>query len=200
MNGQRVTPSRWYYVFAGLVCVTGLALFVLWLDKSANGLGSKLQQVVVPGEAELNLREPGRYTIFYEYHSVVGDKVYSTEENFSGLKCKLTAKADKSKIALVPPRGSETYELGGRVGRSVWECTIGRPGLYVLSASYPEGRQGPEVVLAVGKDFTANALNTIGGGLALFFGTMFATAAIVVVTLVKRNNNRKRALARTPAG
>ena len=198
MDEPRITPSRWYYVLAGVVCYTGLALFVLLIYKSISVLGSRLPQVVVPGETELNLREPGHYTIFYEYHSVVGDKAYSTEENLSGLTCTVSSKADKSKIALLPPWGSETYEFGGRAGRSVWEFTIDKPGLYLLSASYPEGRQGPEVVLAVGKDFMANLFKTIASAMALMFGTMAATVAIVVVTLVKRNKCKKRGAMQRP--
>ena len=198
MDETEITPSKWYYVLAGLVCVTGVALFVLLLYKNLSGLGSKLQQVVVPGEAEMNLREPGHYTIFYEYQSVVGDKVYSTEENLSGLRCRLISKADNAKIALHRPSANATYELGGRSGRSILDFTTDKPGVYVLSASYEEGRQGPEVVLAVGKDFMANLFKTIAGAMALMFGTMAATVAIVVVTLVKRNKCKKRGAMQRP--
>lgn len=37
-------------------------------------------QVVVPGSSNITLSQPGKYTIFYEYRSVVGNRIYSTGE------------------------------------------------------------------------------------------------------------------------
>src|SRR5208283_1139575 len=121
MDEPRITPSRWYYVLAGVVFVVGWVLFALFLFKTLSGMGAKLQQVAAPGETDLTLREPGNYTIFYEYHSVIGDKVYSTEESLSGLACVLVSKAKNSEIALSPSSMNSTYELGGRSGRSIFD-------------------------------------------------------------------------------
>jgi len=192
MDDQRIRPSRWYYACAGVVFVAGWVLFGLLLIKNLSGMGAKLQQVVVPGEAEITLREPGEYTIFYEYQSVVGNRVYSTEQNLSGLECELVSKAKNARIALSPSSMNSTYELGGRSGKSVFEFRIIQPGVYELSAGYPEGQQGPEVVLAVGKDFTARMLMTIFGGLALVFGSIGIAVAITVVTLIKRGKAKKQ--------
>ncbi len=156
-----------------------------------NSIGAKLQQVVAPGETELTLREPGNYTIFYEYHSVIGDKVYSTEESLSGLACVLVSKAKNSEIALSPSSMNSTYEFGGRSGRSIFDFKIYQPGVYALSAGYPQGQQGPEVVLAVGKDFTTGLFATILGALALVFGSMGIAVAITLVTLLKRSKKKK---------
>jgi hypothetical protein len=191
MDESRFTPSRGYYVLAGLVFVAGWVLFAWFLFKSLSGMGAKLQQVVVPGEKELTLREPGNYTIFYEYHSVIGDKVYSTEESLSGLACVLVSKAKNSEIALLPSSMNSTYEFGGRSGRSIFDFKIGQPGVYALSAGYPQGQQGPEVVLAVGKDFTTGLFATILGALALVFGSMGIAVAITLVTLLKRSKKKK---------
>ena len=191
MDESRFTPSRGYYVLAGLVFVAGWVLFAWFLFKSLSGMGAKLQQVVAPGETELTLREPGSYTIFYEYHSVIGDKVYSTEESLSGLACVLVSKAKNSEIALLPSSMNSTYEFGGRSGRSIFDFKIGQPGVYALSAGYPQGQQGPEVVLAVGKDFTTGLFATILGALALVFGSMGIAVAITLVTLLKRSKKKK---------
>jgi hypothetical protein len=192
MDDQRIRPSRWYYVCAGVVFVAGWVLMALLLIKYLSGMGAKLQQVVVPGEAEITLREPGEYTIFYEYQSVVGNRVYSTEENLSGLECELVSKAKNSRIALSPSSMNSTYELGGRAGKSVFEFRIIQPGVYELSAGYPEGQPGPKVVLAVGKDFTVRILMSIFGGLALVFGSSGIAVAVVLVTLIKRGKAKKQ--------
>jgi hypothetical protein len=191
MDDPRITPSRWYYVLAGLVFVTGMVLFVGFLFKSISGMGSKLQRVVAPGETELTLREPGTYTIFYEYHSFIGDKVYSTDASISGLACAVVSKAGNAKIALAPSSMNTTYDFGGRSGRSLFEFRIDQPGVYGLSARYPEGQPGPEVVLAVGRDFTAGIFVTVFGALALVFGSIGIAVAITVVTLIKRSKKKK---------
>ena len=193
MDEPQITPSRWYYALAGIIFVAGWILFAALLYKNLSGMGARLQQVVAPGQAELTLREPGHYTIFYEYHSVIGDKVYSTGEGISGLECALVAKAKPQKIALSPSTMNSTYQFGGRSGRSLFEFVIDEPGVYVLSADYGEGRPGPQVVLAVGKDFTAGLITTIFGAIALVFGSIAIAVAIAVVTLVKRSKSKKLA-------
>jgi hypothetical protein len=191
MDEPRITPSRWYYVLAGLVFVGGMALFAWFLFKSLSGMGDKLQQVVAPGDTDLTLREPGNYTIFYEYQSVVGDKVYSTGQSISGLSCALVAKTTNSKIPLSRSSMNSSYVLNGRSGRSIFDFRIDQPGVYALSATYPQGQQGPEIVLAVGKDFTAGLFLTILRAFALFFGSIGIAVAIMVVTLVRRIKNKE---------
>jgi hypothetical protein len=191
MDDPRITPSRWYYFLAGVVFVGGMALFAWFLFKSLSGMGARLQQVVAPGETDLTLREPGNYTIFYEYQSVVGDKVYSTDQSISGLRCALVAKATNSKIPLLHSSMNSSYELNGRSGRSIFDFRIDQPGVYTLSVKYPQGQQGPEIVLAVGKDFTAALFLTILRAFALFFGSIGIAVAIMVVTLLKRIKNKK---------
>jgi hypothetical protein len=191
MDDPRITPSRWYYVLAGLVFVGGMVLFAWFLFNSLSGMGAKLQQVVAPGETHLTLREPGNYTIFYEYQSVVGDKVYSSDESISGLRCTLVAKATNSKIPLSHSSMHSSYELGGRSGRSIFDFQIDQPGVYALSATYPQGQQGPEIVLAVGKDFNAGLIMIIFRAFAVGFGSIGIAVAIMVVTLLKRIKNKK---------
>ena len=143
------------------------------------------------GRDNLTLREPGNYTIFYEYHSVIGDKLYSTDENLSGLACVVVPKARNSIVALSPSSMSSTYEFGGRSGSTHINFKVDQPGIYALSAGYRTGQQGPEVVLAVGRDFTTGLFVTILGALALLFGSIGIAVAITLVTLLKRSKKKK---------
>jgi hypothetical protein len=43
-------------------------------------------QVVVPDSSNITLSQPGKYTIFYEYRSVVGNRIYSTGEGIIFVK------------------------------------------------------------------------------------------------------------------
>lgn len=192
MNGQEIRPSRWYYGVAALVVVVGVAGFAWFLFKNLSGLGESLQQVVVPGRADLELTEPGQYTVFYEYRSVVGNRVYSTERDLRGLRCALAAKESGSRVVLSRASSSSTYTLGGREGVSVFEFRVDQPGTYEFSATYGAGREGPEVVMAIGHDFTGRLLRAIFGGLGLFFGSLGLGLAIFLVTLIKRSKARKQ--------
>ena len=69
---------------------------------------------------------------------------------------------------------------------------INQPGIYEFSASYPQGQEGPEIVLAMGQGFMKKLLGTIFGGLALFFGSIAIAIAITVVTLLKRKRAREQ--------
>jgi 2',3'-cyclic-nucleotide 2'-phosphodiesterase (5'-nucleotidase family) len=192
MDNDEIRPSRWLYVLAALVFVGGWVGFAVILFMNLWGMEGKLQQVVVPGRTEITLRDAGTYTIFYEHKSVVGNKVYSTAQELSGLECAVISKATGAKVPLSVASMSGNYEFGGRAGTSVFDFNIHDPGVYELSAAYPEGQAGPEVVLAVGHDFTMGLLTTIFGSLAIVFGSMLVSIVIVVVTAVKRSNSKKR--------
>lgn len=192
MSNQYMKPSRWYYGLAIVIFIIGVSLFTLFLFNSLIGLTEALTQVVVPVNSDILLPETGKYTIFYEYQSVVGDKLYFTGEKLSGLQCTLTSKVTGYRVALSRPLTRSTYSLGGRKGVSVLEFNIDQPGIYEFSASYPGGHEGPEVVLAMGQGFLKNLMGTIFSGLAIFFGSGAIAIAIIVVTLLKRQKAKKQ--------
>ncbi|MGD0698121.1 MAG: hypothetical protein ABSB82_25175 [Terriglobia bacterium] len=191
MDNEEIHPSRWFYALAALVFVGGWVGFGVILFTRLRGTERKLLQVVVPGRAEITLRDAGNYTIFYEHKSVVGNKIYSTAPELSGLECTVISKATGAKVPLSAAT-SASYEFGSRAGTSVFDFNIHDPGAYELLAAYSEGHPGPEVVLAVGHDFTASLLITVFGSLAMVFGSILVSTLIAVVTAVKRSNAKKR--------
>jgi len=193
MNGQEIRPERWYYGLAGATFISGWLLFGLFLFRNLSRISSELQQVVVPGKTELSLNRPGSYTIYYEYESVVGSKVYSSSRSLSGLECTVASKAMGQEVTLSRTAVSSRYSVGGRSGYSVFDFKIDRPGIYEISAQYPEGQEGPEVVLAVGQGFTMRVLTTVFGGLAIVFGSIGLSVAIAVYTAVKRHKALRQA-------
>jgi hypothetical protein len=193
MNGQPIRPSRWWYGVALLVLLAGSALSIVFIVRNIVRMSSGLQRVVVPGEGEIALKARGRYEIYYEHHSAIGDRVFMTGEDFPGLECRLVPKGSIVKVPLAPTSGTTTYEWGGHAGKAILGFRIDRPGEYVLSASYPRGRAGPDIVLAVGQGSVGGTLLAIFGGLAGIFGSFIVAVVIVGVTLVKRSKAKHRA-------
>jgi len=191
MNDEEIRPSRLYYGLAGVVFVGGFVLFGVFLWRNLRGLEEGLQQVVAPGKADLNLAAPGTYTIFHEHESVVGNRVYSTRESISGLECSLVRKDTGELVTLSRSTVRSNYSVGGRSGTSFLDFRIAQPGIYELSAHYPEGKEGPEVVLAVGRGFSLKIVTTVFGGLGIVFGSMAIAVAIALITLLRRSKAKK---------
>ncbi|MGE5325794.1 MAG: hypothetical protein ACM3NO_02045 [Deltaproteobacteria bacterium] len=192
MGADAIKPGRGYYGLAGAILVAGIALFVIVLWKGISSIPSRLQQVTAPGSAELTLAKPGDYTIFYEYQSVIGNRVYSTGEHVPGLECTLISKSSGSPVPVSRSTVDSSYSLGGRAGKSVFGFHIDQPGVYEIKSSYGQGQEGEEIVLAVGQGVGMAIVTGVLGGLAALFGSMALSILIAVVTAVKRHNAAKR--------
>ena len=177
-------PSERHYVIGIAVLIVGIAVLIagfvvfgVFLFTRITSMAPDIQ-VVVPGTQEIQLADSGKYTVFYEYRSVVDNKVYSTGESLSGMVVTLKSKEDSREVAMSSPSGTSTYEIGGRAGVSMLEFQIEEPGTYILSADYVGGGGGPDVVLAIGK---FSILGTILIALGIFFGTLIVGGGTLVV-------------------
>jgi hypothetical protein len=81
--------------------------------------------------------------------------------------------------------------LGNRAGRSVLEFNIERPGLYQVSATYPDDGDGQRVVLAIGQGVAGIITATVIGGLAAIFGSILLAGIIALVIFVQRRRAKK---------
>lgn len=192
MSDQNIKPSRWYYALAAIVFIIGSALFGWFLFNNLSGLTDRLTQVIVPGTTVITLKEPGKYTVFYEYQSVVGNRVYSTGQDLSGLECALISRVTGSSVPLYSSSMNSTYSIGGRSGISVLDFTIAEAGTYEFSAWYPEGQEGPQIVLAIGHGFTGKLLKIILGSLAMLFVSIAIGVGIALVTFSKRRRAKEQ--------
>lgn len=191
MTPQTIRPSRWYYLLSLLAVGLGLSLFFFIMYTGLSAIPDKLTQLEAPGLAEMTFQEPGQYTIFYEHKSVVGGRVYDTGENLSGLWCTVVSKETSAPVPLAQPSVSASYTVGNRAGTAVLEFNIERPGVYQVSADYPDRSDGQRVVLAVGQGVVGRITATVVGGLAAMFGSIGLAIAIAVVTFVKRRKAKK---------
>lgn len=186
MAMNRLRPSRWYYALAVLLLVAGGAVFAWMVFAGLSRMNDGLQQVVVPGQAELRLDTPGRYTIYHEYRTVGGNKVYGSDQPLPPLTVTVVSRQTGAEVAVKPATVNEHYSLGSRSGRSIMAFTVEQPGTYVLAARYVDGASGPEVVFAVGPGFAGGLVGTILGGMAVLFGSLLASGTLAGVTFWKR--------------
>ena len=185
-------PSRFLYVLGALVIVGGFVGGGWTCAKTVTGVGSWLTRVVVPGEGELTLSEAGKYTVYYEHQSVVDDKPHSSAGgNPSLLQYVVTNKTTGAEVALTTPSSSETYSFGPRSGVALMVFTVGEPGTYELSGQYPEGQDGPELVLAVGRGVLKRLAVVIVTVVAVVIGSLLVGVGIIVVTAILRARARR---------
>ncbi|MGH7549193.1 MAG: hypothetical protein ACREK3_00380 [Gemmatimonadota bacterium] len=190
-------PGRKWYLIAAGVFVLGGILAAAFGFLRLRGLEDEMPQVVVPGSAELQLEEPGAYTIFHEAESVVDGRYYAAAD-VSGLAVEVVSAETGEAVPLEPAGANTTYSLGGRSGRSVLGFEIDQPGAYRITGSY-EGGSGPETVLAVGQGFGRKLVFTIVGALGIGFLAAGLAIAIAVVTFVRRRRARRAVGATGPA-
>jgi hypothetical protein len=184
-NSNNVQPGIWYYGLAVLIIVLGFAAFALSIYSGITDAESGLLQIAAPGGADLFLREPGEYIIFYENNSYLDGKFYRTGEQISGLEVRVQEKATGLDLATYPAKGSFTYSLGSRSGRSIMAFKIERAGNYQVNASY-SGKEGPRIVLAIGKGMVEGIFSSIMISMAALFGSIAIAAVITFVTYSRR--------------
>src|SRR5262249_20718771 len=142
--------------------LVGIGLFLYFLIAGLSHMTDTLTQVVVPGQAELKLTQPGTYTIFLEHASVVNGRIYVNTESINRLKCAVRrGDADGQEIPVRMPSGSVSYSIGRRSGQSVLEFFVDDAGEYWFACEYPDEAKGPEVVVAVGKGVGKRIFKTV---------------------------------------
>lgn len=194
MNQQESGPSTLFYGLGALIILAGIVAAAVFMMQGVTGLAQLaegLDRLVAPGSMEVEFKEPGGYTVFYEHTSVVEGKVYRTGGNISGMQCRLISSNTGEEVALSNASGRTSYNIGSRHGYSLMTFTIDAPGTYVFSAQYSEGT-GPQVVLAVGRALPVKAIMTLLSGIFIFIIAFMVGALIIVITLLKRHAVRKR--------
>ena len=186
---------RWYAVAAGIF-VLGMGAFALFLFTKLKDLGSELEQVVVPGEAELAL-DPGTYTIFHEHQSVVDGRYYSAPEAVPGLRVRVLSAATGEALPVRPPGATSSYSIGGRSGVAIFAFDVPKPGRYRVVADVSDGDEGP-FVLALGKGFGRRLVTTILAAIGIAFLSFVAAMWVAIATFIKRRRAARAALPPRP--
>jgi hypothetical protein len=184
MNDRSIQPSIWYYGLSMLIIVIGFLAFAGLIYSGVSNIESSLVQIVAPGNTDLDLKEPGEYTLFYENQSFFNGSIYNTGEQIPELQFSVSEKASGQTLATYPASGS-TYSMGSRTGRSVMSFNVEKTGIYWINTSYPR-EPGPEVVLAVGSGVMDGISYFVFAALALLFGSIAIAAFISYRTYTRR--------------
>lgn len=160
MSSDTIRPSRWWYALSTAIVVVGTVVYIVLFIILFLSLKGGIRQVIVPGVHKLQLCQSGRYVIHHEYQSVVENKTSLTNEDvIADLVCSIRSEDVTEEIVVGPTSPNERYEFNGkRKGVSVFELRIARPGTYVLTAEYSNGRKEPKVVLGVARELLARVL------------------------------------------
>ncbi|MGC1134141.1 MAG: hypothetical protein WA941_15050 [Nitrososphaeraceae archaeon] len=194
-NQTRIKPNRWFYVIGAGLFVLGPVLSLLFVLSTISTVTQMPSiQVVVPGGTDVTLLETGKYTIFYEYQSIVRNRVFSTGQDIPGIQVSLVSKDTGAEIPLSRTSMSTTYAMGGREGVGIFDFTIDKPGTFELSASYPSVEQQqdrPEIVLSIFHGFTDRLIGTLVTALSLFIVPSGAGLGVLVITYLKRRKVKR---------
>lgn len=208
---EKLKPSRWFYVIGIVILIVGpvVSSAVLFSSVFSNvgNMAAELQstQVIVPGSGDITLQQTGKYTIFYEYRSMVGNRIYSTSENIPGIIVKIISKDTGDELPFSSASSSSSYSIGSRSGIGLFDFVITEPGIFELSASYPavqgqQEEQRQEIVLAiihssVIESIFGSIMGTVTGTMVIVFVPFAVGIAIIAITFLKRRKARARALA-----
>jgi hypothetical protein len=159
-------------------------------------------QIVVPGSSDITLPQPGEYTIFYEYRSMVDNRIYSTDQDIPAIIVNIVSTDTGDEIALTTPSTSSTYTIGGRSGIGLFDFSIDKPGIYEISASYPAARgqqevQTQEIVLAVIHSsimdhIFGTIMGTVAGAMAIVFVPLAAGGCIHYYNFLKETKSKNK--------
>jgi len=181
-------PRRSHYVVGITILMVGLILFAILSRTPGKAVPPEIQ-IIAPGAREFYLPEAGKYTIFYEYLSILKDKTYSTGLPLSSMLAGLQSQQYYADIELSTPSRRRRYEIGGRAGVSVFEFEIESSGNYIFFIKYADDASGPDVVFAIGK---LRMLGATPGGLGTFFGILIVGGFIILRTFLRRGKARKQ--------
>ncbi|HSC44722.1 MAG TPA: hypothetical protein VLC94_02775 [Candidatus Acidoferrum sp.] len=196
-----IRPSWWYCLWILPIAGVGFGLFAYLLWTGVKEATGSLTQIVVPGEKELNLAEPGEYTIFLEEQSEVDGRIYSARGAIRGLKCTVAAQSGNEELPVRSLSSTVTYTLSRRSGRSILQFDVANAGVYKIGCAYPENAAAPQTVIAVGTGVDTRIFNTLLRSLAAFFLTFVVSLTIFLVIVARRDRCRRqlRAEARAKA-
>jgi hypothetical protein len=139
---------------------------------------------VFPGIMEIVAEKPERYVVFYEHKSDMNGYQFSTPKQFPDLECGVKS-LDTGAETPLASRPFSVYSMGGRKAHSIYTFELGRAGRYEFTAGYPEGKSGPEVVLAIGPDRTLVFIVSIFASIAILLVSIFSAILMFGVPLRK---------------
>jgi hypothetical protein len=203
MIEKKQVLSRWLYAIAILVVILGL-LAAAWILKTsgivtyptriADTFSEAQHRLSVPGSKDVKLTRTGAYGIYYEYSP--SSSLLDYPRSIPAIDCSLTSQSTGAKVKAAPDYvETNRYEAKNqnRTGVLIMSITVDEPDTYTFACRYQNGRERPEITVALGPNYVWEFLRAAGkGGLGLLgamttlCGSMLVGLLIVVIVAVKR--------------
>jgi hypothetical protein len=169
----------------GLVVVAGAVVFAVSLLIELGSYKPNIR-VVVPGTHRIELDDPGEYTVYYEYESVIQGRVFSSDRTLSGVLVWITRVGEPDPLKLTHVSERESYETGRYAGGSILTFEAEEPGTYEITGVYPGRFQtGDSIVLAVGRP---SLLRPVLSVLVFLLAGLLIGGFVIVRTFVRRRS------------
>lgn len=181
--------SKRVYLWVPVVFLA-LAVPSVWLLVTGlSNLTEGLIRFTAPGRAQIAIEEPGTYTVFHEYRSTFGGRVYSGPSSLPGMNIQMRGPGGVFPIVR-SSSGNFTYNVGSSAGYAVGSVKIERTGGYEVTSVFTGG-EGDQVVLGLGRDKGKSTFQSVGGvfGLIGAFGLAFVTWLLIFVVRSARSRS-----------
>jgi hypothetical protein len=186
MGQEKSRMSCVPFVFAGIIFISFIGLFIYVLISGISETRSSIQRFQVPGSAVLEIKEVGTYSLFHEYASVYEGKEYYVN-NLPSFNLAIRPLGSTREIETTPLAGVMTYNFGSIQGRAIRNFEITQPGQYEFTFTYQDRSPTPKTIMAISSDLVYRILKTIFLCLVLMSIGIFLPIAIIVIYLVKHH-------------
>lgn len=185
-------PSKGWYIVAVLLLLSGLYISYSIIKKEIGMLNNSFTRIIIPGESIVTFDKAQRYTLNYEYKSIVNGKEYVTDNEFpSGLNLRIIDLRTNQEINLFHTH-EMNYSTEDYKGKSLFSFTIPSEGRYKIVGSTTNGSDLQNVVLSIDHGFIPRLLMMIFKALVISVGCGFAACLIALLTFLKRCDTKRK--------
>ena len=185
-------PSGWWYGFAAVVGVAGLAAGIVLIVVGFAGYVDKVDdfdRTSVPGTLEVEITDTGGYSIYHEHDT---DDIFAPEPDVE-----VTSPSGAS-VVLDRYSTNVTYTAGDHEGEGLFTFDADEAGTYTVDAS--GGDTFGENGIAVGPGLGGGLVTAILGGLLVGFVGVVAGVVIAIVVAVRRGRYKRAQTAAAAVG
>jgi uncharacterized membrane protein len=188
-------PGRFGYFAAALAGVAGIAGAVAIVAHLLLGLDGG-RQFIAPGKLVLDVQQPGKQVVWYDYRTVFQGRTYDNAEQVpDGVRIRVTIAENGQAVEVEPNRGMSS-KMSSADSTSVASFEVAAPGRYEIQV---EGAFEPRV-FSVGESQLAPIFGAVLGALGAVFLGLTAAVVLCVWTYMRRHPSEPVPAAPRPVG
>ena len=179
MSIQRPTYNFWTILGGLTIILLGIGALVGALHLGVLKMHRDFRQFTAPGAFTVELKKPGKYTVFNEYKSHLRGKEYFNP-SIPAMELKVKNKLSHEKIESWKTEVPSIYVIGDRSGQALYEFKVDKPGTYQIDVRWERGDQEPQAVFSVAGSFReAMITSAIQGGAFLILSLVLGLGIII---------------------